>query len=211
MSTLHEKTASKLVWLARKAKTAVLSADLNTEMDVRSTIVAVRMRPPNKTEKQLDARSVFASTTAPSIESSKVIKVGKRSFTFDAVIGSSTSQTDVYRVTAKQILKKVLEGFNGTVMAYGQTGSGKTFTMQGTGSFPGIIPRICASVFLAVREDKKIEYDITCSYVEIYNENLHDLLTKEKTTVRFFYFFYFFFSSFSSFSQYFLCLINICL
>ena len=171
-----------MIRLASKARTTVLSTDLHTAMDETSTIVAVRMRPPNKKEKKLDSRTVFASTTSPSIESTKVIKVGKRSFTFDAVIGSRTSQADVFRVTAKQILTKVLAGFNGTVMAYGQTGSGKTYTMQGVHSSPGIIPRICANIFLAVKEDKEVDYDITCSYVEIYNENLHDLLTKEKTT-----------------------------
>jgi hypothetical protein len=182
LSGMKKKMQERMVRLAHKARTTVLSSDLNTAMDETSTIVAVRMRPPNKREKQLDSRSVFASTTAPSIENTKVIKVGKRAFTFDAVIGSGTSQNDVYKVTAKQILKKVLAGFNGTVMAYGQTGSGKTYTMQGVHDSPGIIPRICGSVFLAVREDAKIEYDISCSYVEIYNENLHDLLTKEKTT-----------------------------
>jgi hypothetical protein len=182
MSALSEKMKRKMMRISSKARMFVLSNDLNTEMDERSTIVAVRMRPPNKKEKQLDARTVFASTTAPSIESTKVIKVGKRSFTFDAVIGSKTSQADVYKVTAKQILNKVLAGFNGTVMAYGQTGSGKTYTMQGVHDSPGIIPRICASIFLSVKEDKNVDFDITCSYVEIYNENLHDLLTKEKTT-----------------------------
>ena len=127
-------------------------------------------------------RSVFSTTAQPVIESNTVCRVGKRGFTYDVVIGPRTSQADVFKMTAKAVLNKVLAGFNGTVMAYGQTGSGKTYTMQGSTEQPGIIPRICANIFLAVQEDKTSEYNVKCSYVEIYNEMLHDLLTKEHTS-----------------------------
>ena len=174
--------AERMLRLVSRARTKVMIHGLNESLSKTSTIVAVRMRPHNKKEKALDKRSVFSSTAEPVFESNTVCRVGKRAFTFDAVIGPSLTQGDVFKLTAKQVLGKVLSGFNGTVMAYGQTGSGKTYTMQGSAEQPGVIPRICANIFLAVHEDRETDFDIKCSYVEIYNENLHDLLTKEQTS-----------------------------
>ena len=57
---------------------------------------------------------------------------------------------DVYNVTARPIVDKVLQGYNGTILAYGQTGTGKTFTMEGKCSAPelkGIIPNSFAHIF----------------------------------------------------------------
>ena len=174
--------ASRMIRLASKARTKIMVSGLDKSLQVSSTIVAVRMRPPNNKEKKLDSRSIFQNTKEPVLESNTVCRVGKRAFTYDVVIGPRTSQGDVFKMTAKAVLHKVLSGFNGTVMAYGQTGSGKTYTMQGSEEQPGIIPRICANIFLAIREDTSVEYNVKCSYVEIYNETLHDLLTKEHTS-----------------------------
>ena len=182
LNGMQLRLASRMLRLASKARTKILVSGVDKSLKVSSTIVAVRMRPPNSKEKKLDSRSVFSNTAQPAIESNTVCRVGKRAFTYDVVIGPRTSQGDVFKMTAKNVLHKVLSGFNGTVMAYGQTGSGKTYTMQGTSEQPGIIPRICANIFLAISEDKSLEYNVKCSYVEIYNETLHDLLTKEHTS-----------------------------
>lgn len=82
-----------------------------------------------------------------------------------------------------------IQGYNGTVFAYGQTGSGKTFTMNGPGegtdqevhNLRGIMPRCFEHLFnMTSRETKKgggkIKYIVTCSYLEIYNEKIFDLL-----------------------------------
>jgi len=72
-----------------------------------------------------------------------------------------------------------LNGVNGTIMAYGQTGAGKSFTMIGdTSNFKhrGIIPRSLSKIFEAVEERAETKFEITCSYVEIYNERFFDLL-----------------------------------
>lgn len=182
LSGMRATLAHRMLRLASKARTKIMVDGLDKSLAVSSTIVAVRMRPPNTKETALDARSVFSTTAQPVLESNTVCRVGKRAFTYDVVIGPRTSQADVFKMTAKAVLNKVLAGFNGTVMAYGQTGSGKTYTMQGSTEQPGIIPRICANIFLAVQEDKTTEYNVKCSYVEIYNEMLHDLLTKEHTS-----------------------------
>jgi hypothetical protein len=77
------------------------------------------------------------------------------------------------------ILQSVLEGYNATIMAYGQTGSGKSFTMQEDPDHIGLIPRAIVHVFEGKEsdEDRDTEYHIHVSYVEIYNEEIRDLLS----------------------------------
>jgi centromeric protein E len=69
-----------------------------------------------------------------------------------------------------------MEGFNSVVFAYGQTASGKTFTLSGTEDEPGIIPRAMKDIFAFIRRTPTREYLLRCSYLEIYNENINDLL-----------------------------------
>ena len=76
-------------------------------------------------------------------------------------------------------MKKVCEGYNGTVFAYGQTGCGKSFTMQGTTGQRGMIPRAFEHIFEAVASDTSKKYLIRASYLEIYNENIRDLIGKD--------------------------------
>lgn len=74
------------------------------------------------------------------------------------------------------------EGYNGTVFAYGQTGCGKSFTMQGVSSPPaqrGIIPRAFEHIFEAIATSKGTKFIVHASYLEIYNEDIHDLLGKD--------------------------------
>lgn len=81
------------------------------------------------------------------------------------------------------LLDKCIEGFNGTVFAYGQTGSGKTWSMQGVQTDPelkGLIPRFTHNLFERVKTEKDGDANklflVTCSYFEIYNEVISDLL-----------------------------------
>ena len=103
-----------------------------------------------------------------------------KNFTFDAVYDKDTLQKNFYDESAYPIVESVLQGFNGTIFAYGQTGCGKTHTMQGYAEPPemrGVIPNSFDHVFEAVRADGgKNQYLIRCSYLEIYNEDIHDLL-----------------------------------
>ena len=103
-----------------------------------------------------------------------------KNFTFDAVYDKDTLQKNFYDESAYPIVESVLQGFNGTIFAYGQTGCGKTHTMQGYADPPemrGVIPNSFDHVFEAVRADGgKNQYLIRCSYLEIYNEDIHDLL-----------------------------------
>ena len=73
----------------------------------------------------------------------------------------------------------VLEGYNGTIFAYGQTGCGKSFSMQGIHDPPtqrGIIPRSFEHIFEAIDASENMKYLVHASYLEIYNEEIRDLL-----------------------------------
>jgi centromeric protein E len=70
-----------------------------------------------------------------------------------------------------------MEGYHGTVFAYGMTGTGKTFSMQGTATSPGVIPLAITDIFSFIRETPEREFLLRVSYLEIYNEKIHDLLS----------------------------------
>src|SRR6201985_2864730 len=74
-----------------------------------------------------------------------------------------------------------MEGYHGTVFAYGMTGTGKTFSMQGTATSPGVIPLAITDIFSFIRETPHREFLLRVSYLEIYNEKIHDLLSAPLT------------------------------
>jgi len=99
-------------------------------------------------------------------------------FNFDNVFGTKSSQSSVYEATARPLVQDFLNGRNATVLVYGQTGSGKTHTMFGTGRQEGIIPRAIREVLAAVawRREKGLETTLSMSYVEVYGNQVNDLL-----------------------------------
>lgn len=104
-----------------------------------------------------------------------------RTFTFDSAFDSGASQREVYENAAMAIVNSVLEGYNGTIFAYGQTGTGKTHTMEGYGGDPtqaGIIPQSFEHVFGAIQASANRQYLVRASFLEIYNEEIRDLLSK---------------------------------
>lgn len=84
----------------------------------------------------------------------------------------------MYDSAAKRLVRRVMEGYNGTVFAYGMTGTGKTFSMQGTAASPGVIPLAIADIFSYIRENPNREFLLRVSYLEIYNEKIFDLLIR---------------------------------
>ena len=97
----------------------------------------------------------------------------------DAVLHNA-SQEAVYDNTARDIVSAALQGYNGTVFCYGQTGAGKTFTMTGgqeSYKYRGLIPRALHHVFADIESRPESAVTVRVSYLEIYNENLRDLLT----------------------------------
>ncbi|XP_034533698.1 kinesin heavy chain-like isoform X3 [Notolabrus celidotus] len=108
-------------------------------------------------------------------------------YVFDRVLPPNTAQEQVYDQCAKQIVKDVLGGYNGTIFAYGQTSSGKTHTMEGKLHDPqlmGIIPRIAHDIFDHIYSmDENLEFHIKVSYFEIYLDKIRDLLDVSKTNL----------------------------
>ncbi|VDL62341.1 unnamed protein product [Nippostrongylus brasiliensis] len=104
-------------------------------------------------------------------------------FTFDGAYYMDATGEQIYNDIVYPLVENVIEGYNGTVFAYGQTGSGKTFSMQGLPNVPaqrGIIPRAFEHIFLATATTENMKFLIHCSYLEIYNEEVRDLLGTDK-------------------------------
>jgi len=107
-----------------------------------------------------------------------------KDFTFDAVYDGVTEQAKFYDDTGYAIVESVLDGYNGTVFAYGQTGTGKTHTMVGPTDpgtpeeLRGVIPRTFGHMFTNINATPSKKFLVRASYLEIYNEEIRDLLSK---------------------------------
>jgi kinesin family protein 15 len=150
--------------------------------------VVVRVRPLNNDEMSHGQSKCIAviDSQSISIDSKPEAKV----FSYDYVVAEDESQESVFEKVAKPIADYCVEGYNGTIFAYGQTGSGKTFTIQGADiddiengneleESIGIMPRAFEYIFSNIREreqDADVEFLVKCSYFEIYNEHIMDLL-----------------------------------
>ncbi|WKY04430.1 hypothetical protein Q1695_005437 [Nippostrongylus brasiliensis] len=121
-------------------------------------------------------------------------------FTYDAVFDENVTQEQVFDELGSRIIDGCVNGFNGTIFAYGQTGSGKTHTMLGPSNIEnflssslhrGLIPRACEALFArlctkAAEMGEHFKYEVTCKFVELYNEEFYDLLSnsQQKLTIR---------------------------
>jgi kinesin-II 95 kDa subunit len=107
-----------------------------------------------------------------------------KQFTFDAVYDWNCKQVDLYDEIVHPLVEAVLQGFNGTVFAYGQTGTGKTYTMEGVVNDlekRGIIPNAFENIFNHIARSTSQQYLVRSSYLEIYQEQIRDLLLKDQT------------------------------
>ncbi|GAA5916785.1 hypothetical protein JCM6882_004165 [Rhodosporidiobolus microsporus] len=107
-------------------------------------------------------------------------KVKDIRFCFDRVFDEDCGQEEVYDGSAKELVSHVMDGFHSTVFAYGATGCGKTHTISGSPTQPGIVFLIMKDLFarIAAKSDD-IDFSLTVSYLEIYNETIRDLLAPE--------------------------------
>ncbi|KAI8441203.1 hypothetical protein MSG28_009429 [Choristoneura fumiferana] len=109
-------------------------------------------------------------------------------FTYDAVYDASADTQTIYDEMVRPLVASVLDGFNGCVFAYGQTGTGKTHTMEGSPDDEGIIPRAFRHIWAHIETSasRDVTHLVSCSYVELYLEDVRDLLSKDckKLTIR---------------------------
>eukprot|EP00092_Neocalanus_flemingeri_P022935 GFUD01024866.1.p1 GENE.GFUD01024866.1~~GFUD01024866.1.p1 ORF type:complete len:1003 (-),score=283.83 GFUD01024866.1:228-3236(-) len=162
-----------------------------------SVKVAVRVRPFNGRERQLASRLVVGMvgdqvTLQPVQEDPKSTsslhgdKHKPHNFAFDHAYWSHdpgdkqfVAQDKVFTDLGQDVVKNAFDGYNVCVFAYGQTGSGKTYTMMGSESDRGLIPRICETMFQRMVEGTSYRTEV--SYLEIYNERVKDLLQKNSS------------------------------
>jgi kinesin family member C2/C3 len=107
----------------------------------------------------------------------------KKFFEFEHVFTPESTQEEVF-VDTEPIVTSCIDGYNVCILAYGQTGSGKTFTMMGTQADPGVNIRALKELFRICSERKEIAYELRVSIVEIYNEQIIDLLEKKQPGVK---------------------------
>uniref|UniRef100_A0A8C2BX63 Kinesin-like protein n=1 Tax=Cyprinus carpio TaxID=7962 RepID=A0A8C2BX63_CYPCA len=130
-------------------------ADVSAECNIR---VLCRFRPLNHSE------ILRGDKYIPTFQGDDTVSIGGKPYVFDKVFPTNCTQEQVYNTCAKQIVKDVLGGYNGTIFAYGQTSSGKTYTMEGKLHDPdgrGIIPRIAEDIFNHIYTmDENLEFHI---------------------------------------------------
>ncbi|TYJ35374.1 hypothetical protein E1A91_A05G232700v1 [Gossypium mustelinum] len=108
----------------------------------------------------------------------------KKIFKFDRVYTPKDDQVSVF-ADASPVVTSVLDGYNVCIFAYGQTGTGKTFTMEGTGQNRGVNYRTLEQLFKLIEERKEIStFSISVSVLEVYNEQIRDLLATEPASKR---------------------------
>jgi hypothetical protein len=148
-----------------------------------SVRVALRVRPLS--EKETVQNCSVCVTFIP--DAPQILIGTDRSFTFDHVYSSDITQEDMFQDCSGPMVDKFIEGYNSTILAYGQTGSGKTYSMGtalDSSNIPdeqlGIVPRAISKLFsdLEARKAKNpdFEYELAVSFLELYNEDLIDLL-----------------------------------
>nr|XP_006816577.1 PREDICTED: kinesin-like protein KIF18A-like [Saccoglossus kowalevskii] len=171
-----------------------LSGSAN-EQNNSNVKVVVRIRPENNQELEGNSRTVVKVLDEhvlvfdPKEEATDSFFHGKRirnilqkknkdmRFAFDRVFDASSTQQEVYENTTKEIIDGVLNGYNCSVFAYGATGAGKTFTMLGSPESPGVMFNTMVELYKridSIKEEKTC--NIAISYLEVYNENIRDLL-----------------------------------
>ena len=157
---------------------------LNNELeDMKGKVrVYARVRPLSKTEL---ADEVHRNVCTNIIDEFSV-HVGKeknriKEYNFDTVFGPDSTQEEVFEDT-RRLVQSAIDGFNVCIFAYGQTGSGKTFTIQGSEDLPGLTPRSIVELFDICKEMSNYDIKLKCFMVELYLNDLRDLLLPPKTT-----------------------------
>ena len=164
-----------------------MSQDLNIT-------VAVRCR--GRSQREIELKSPVVVTVPDGSNTDVVIntsgdvgiagQLAARTYRVDRVLGPSASQAGLYREVAEPLFRDFVQGYNCTMLVYGMTATGKTYTMTGDtklhgqeqsqlGDEAGVIPRVLFGLFETL-QGQGLDYIVKCSFVELYNEELRDLL-----------------------------------
>lgn len=139
-------------------------------------LVYVRVRPIIKTSNEDKGEQSLEVYDNGSLSLHNLKTASFKPFAFDQCFGPTVGQEAVFDQLS-HLTASVMQGFNVSIIAYGQTGSGKTYTMFGTKEHPGLIFRLTAKLFEFI-STSSFETNVRLSMVEIYNEEVYDLLGK---------------------------------
>eukprot|EP00906_Rhabdomonas_costata_P035300 RCo049604 len=171
---------------------AASSSEAPSVGDTRIKVI-LRVRPPNKQERDWFAKKEFnrilrdvSRTENP--DQRIIIDHSNKSYDYDKVFHEDASQKQLFREAAIPTLENVFKGYCGAVMAYGQTGTGKTHTMQGydkslEGDDRGIIPRCAEYIFTRILKETAYNCKVSLMFVQIYLDKLQDLFKPEAPEV----------------------------
>ncbi|KAG8008289.1 Chromosome-associated kinesin KIF4 [Nibea albiflora] len=155
----------------------------NEDAKVIPVRVALRCRP--LVPKEISEGCQCCLTFVPG--EPQVIVGTEKAFTYDYVFDPTAEQEEVFNTAVSSLLNGLFKGYHATVLAYGQTGSGKTFSMGGTYTSAqendpsvGVIPRVVQRIFEERESRTDCEFSLAVSYLEIYNEDILDLLCTSK-------------------------------
>ena len=161
-----------------------INLNFNNESQSENIKVCIRIRPLSLQEKNRnDMKCVEAYSKDQLIFTHKD---KKKSYTYNLVLSENSSQDDTFKnCSINKLLNNALDGYTVTIFAYGQTGSGKTYTIMGSedsidenilsNKLSGIMPKSINYIWKAVSK-KKDKYYLKVSFLEIYNEQINDLL-----------------------------------
>mmetsp|Transcript_40600 Transcript_40600/g.128037 ORF Transcript_40600/g.128037 Transcript_40600/m.128037 type:complete len:750 (-) Transcript_40600:234-2483(-) len=158
---------------------------LTSKKDPECVKVVVRCRPMSRKEVEDQRIRIVEMDTKTGevwLKNPEDTREQPKPFTFDQVYDHATDQQFLFETTARPIVDSVVQGYNGTVFAYGQTGTGKTHTMEGLwepAEMRGIIPRSFCHIFESIEVTHDQNFLVRASYLEIYNEEVRDLLSKD--------------------------------
>ncbi|GMH60227.1 hypothetical protein TL16_g03003 [Triparma laevis f. inornata] len=139
--------------------------------------VSVRIRPLNTRELE-NAQTIGFQYSDKALR--ETTSSGEKEYRFDHCFGPDTQNTEAYEKVGQTLVQHAMDGYNATIFTYGQTGSGKTHSILGNDSDPGFIPRTIQDVFNHVIAHPDTNYNIMVSYLEVYNEEINDLLQMEE-------------------------------
>ncbi|KAM3588846.1 Kinesin-related motor protein [Umbelopsis sp. WA50703] len=158
---------------------------IRTEKEEKGTNIQVVVRCRGRTQKEI-AENIPVIVDAVTNSQDITVKMTNKTYHFDRVFGQESTQQHMYDEVVSPILQEMLMGYNCTIFAYGQTGTGKTYTMEGDlddqegyiTRDAGIIPRTLYNLF-DVLDQEEAEYAVRISSIELYNEELKDLLNPD--------------------------------
>ncbi|XP_015171763.1 PREDICTED: kinesin-like protein KIF18A [Polistes dominula] len=191
--------ASSSTSTSTSTPSSLSSSLVNKNKSETNIKVIVRVRPPNDNELQLNSKTIVnilddkmlifdPKEKENPFYYQGVVQKGRDllkkqnkelQFMFDRIFGDTSTNNDIFEGTTKELILSLLNGYNCSVFAYGATGAGKTHTMLGSANDPGLTYRTVAELFCQIEnQSRHNEFNLGVSYLEIYNENVQDLLHK---------------------------------